>query len=253
VVIDEAHCISDWGFDFRPDYQRLARTLLGIGADTPVLATTATANQPRHAGRGGQLGAGTRTFRGTLARSSLRLAVVPGWAPLQRYAWVADALRRRRARASSTPSRWPRPSAWPAFLAGRATRWRPTTAGWSRAARQRVEDALRDNRLKAVVATSALGMGYDKPDLAFCIHVGSPASPVAYYQQVGRAGRALDDADGRAAAGRDRRTPSGPTSPPPACPTGAWARCWRAAEGGPLSLPALETATGIRRGRLEGC
>ena len=60
--------------------------------------------------------------------------------------------------------------------------------------REQLEDRLRDNQVKALVATSALGMGYDKPDLAFCIHLGSPASPVAYYQQVGRAGRALDDA-----------------------------------------------------------
>ena len=92
VVIDEAHCISDWGFDFRPDYQRLAKTLVGISADTPVLATTATANQRVTSDIARQLGPHPRTLRGSLARSSLRLAVVPGLTSLQRHAWVADAL-----------------------------------------------------------------------------------------------------------------------------------------------------------------
>ena len=93
LVIDEAHCVSDWGFDFRPDYQRLTRTLLALAPDTPVLATTATANQRVTADVAAQLGADTVTFRGSLARASLRLAVVPGLTVLDRYAWVADALR----------------------------------------------------------------------------------------------------------------------------------------------------------------
>ena len=93
LVIDEAHCISDWGFDFRPDYQRLTRTLLGLAPGTPVLATTATANQRVTADVADQLGDDTVTLRGSLARASLRLAVVPGLSVLDRYAWVADALR----------------------------------------------------------------------------------------------------------------------------------------------------------------
>ena len=91
VVIDEAHCISDWGFDFRPDYQRLARALLAT-PHASVLATTATANQRVTEDVERQLGASTVTFRGTLARTSLRLSVVPGLSAIQRYAWVADAL-----------------------------------------------------------------------------------------------------------------------------------------------------------------
>ena len=92
MVIDKAHCISDWGFDFRPDYQRLAKTLVGIGKGTPVLATTATANSRVTLDIARQLGPQTLTFRGSLARSSLRRAVVPGLSSLERYAWVADAL-----------------------------------------------------------------------------------------------------------------------------------------------------------------
>ena len=124
--------------------------------------------------------------------------------------------------------------------------------GLEAAARERIEDELRRNALKAVVATSALGMGYDKPDLAFCIHVGSPASPVAYYQQVGRAGRALDDAVAvLLPAETDERIWAYFATagvPEPARVNQILA----ALEPGPQTLPALETATSIRRGRLEG-
>jgi len=194
IVIDEAHCISDWGFDFRPDYQRLSK-LLTASPQTPVLATTATANRRVTADVARQLGEDTLVLRGGLARTSLRLSVVPGLNGLERFAWVDEALER---------------------IAGAGIIYVPTVADTTRLAdflrsrghtvaaysgqldateRERIEDQLRDNQLKAVVATSALGMGYDKPDLAFCFHVGSPDSPVAYYQQVGRAGRAIAHAE----------------------------------------------------------
>ncbi len=92
LVIDEAHCVSDWGFDFRPDYQRLTRILLRLSPDTPVLATTATANERVTADVAAQLGPDTVTLRGSLARASLGLSVVPGLSTLEGYAWVADAL-----------------------------------------------------------------------------------------------------------------------------------------------------------------
>ncbi len=252
VVIDEAHCISDWGFDFRPDYQRLAKTLLGIGSHTPVLATTATANQRVTDDVARQLGAGAVTFRGSLARASLQLAVVPGLGPLQRYAWVADALERFAGSGIVYTLTVAEAERLAGFLRSNGHEVAAYHGALEVDVRERIEDALRRNALKAVVATSALGMGYDKPDLAFCIHVGSPASPVAYYQQVGRAGRALasalavllpaesDDAIWRyfATAG---------------VPDPARVNTVLAALGGvPQSLPQLEAATGIRRGRLEG-
>ena len=158
-----------------------------------MLATTATANERVTADVAAQLGADTVTLRGSLARASLRLAVVPGLSALERYAWVADALPTLPGSGIVyvlTVAETERLSGVPASSG--ATTWRPTPVRPQN--REELEDRLRGNEIKAVVATSALGMGYDKPDLAFCLHVGSPASPVAYYQQVGRAGRALDDA-----------------------------------------------------------
>jgi ATP-dependent DNA helicase RecQ len=252
VVIDEAHCISDWGFDFRPDYQRLAKTLLGIGTDTPVLATTATANRRVTLDIARQLGPQALTFRGSLARSSLRLAVVPGLDSLDRYAWVADALDAFEGSGIVYALTVAETERLAGFLRSCGFEVAAYHGGLDTAVRQDIEDALRRNALKAVVATSALGMGYDKPDLAFCIHVGSPASPVAYYQQVGRAGRALDEAVAvLLPAETDEQiwayfaTAGVPDEPRVGKIIAALAQ-------GPQTLVELENATTIRRGRLEG-
>src|SRR3954452_12793286 len=250
LVIDEAHCVSDWGFDFRPDYQRLTRTLLALAPGTPVLATTATANQRVTADVARQLGEDTVTLRGSLARSSLRLSVVPGLSPLERYAWLAEAL-------LSLPGSgivYVLTVAETERVAGFLREQGLDVAAYSGQSEDRegLEGRLRRNEIKALIATSALGMGYDKPDLAFCIHLGSPASPVAYYQQVGRAGRALDNATAVLVPGPSDE------------------RIWDyfATAGIPdeqqvervldvlgeeaQSLPSIEAATGMRRGRLEG-
>jgi ATP-dependent DNA helicase RecQ len=250
LVIDEAHCVSDWGFDFRPDYQRLTRSMLGLAPGTPVLATTATANERVTADVATQLGADTITLRGSLARSSLTLSVVPSMSVLERYAWVAEALRSLPGSGIVYVLTVAETQRVAAFLTEQGLDVAPYS-GQSQD-REELEDRLRDNQVKALVATSALGMGYDKPDLAFCIHLGSPSSPVAYYQQVGRAGRALDDAvavlvpaesDERiweyfASAGiPDERQVE---------------RVLDVLGAEPQSLPTIESATGMRRGRLEG-
>jgi ATP-dependent DNA helicase RecQ len=252
IVIDEAHCISDWGFDFRPDYQRLSKVLTASPM-TPVLATTATANDRVTVDVAKQLGDATVVLRGSLARSSLQLSVIVGLGPLERYAWVDGAL---------------------ALLPGSGIIYVPTVADTDRLVgflssrghvvaaysgkleapeRERIEDDLRANRLKAVVATSALGMGYDKPDLGFCLHVGSPDSPVAYYQQVGRAGRAIERAEAvLLPAETDERlweffaTASIPDPQNIEKVLGVLADADE-----PMSVVALESATGVRRGRLE--
>ncbi len=249
LVIDEAHCVSDWGFDFRPDYQRLTRSMLSLAPGTPVLATTATANERVTADVAAQLGRDTVTLRGSLARASLTLAVVPQMTVLERYAWVADALRALPGSGIVYVLTVAETRRVAAFLVEQGL----DVASYSGQSEDRegLEDRLRDNQIKALVATSALGMGYDKPDLAFCIHLGSPASPVAYYQQVGRAGRALDDAvavlvpaesderiwDYFATAGIPEESQV--------------ERVLEALGGEPQSLPGIESATGLRRGRLE--
>src|SRR5215207_8026060 len=216
LVIDEAHCVSDWGFDFRPDYQRLTRTLLQLAPDTPVLATTATANQRVTLDVAAQLGAETVPLRGS------GIVYVLTVAETERLT---------------------------AFLVDQGL----DVAAYSGQSdnRETLEGRLRRNEIKALVATSALGMGYDKPDLAFCIHLGSPASPVAYYQQVGRAGRALDDAIAVLVPGPpdERIWEYFATS---GIPTDEQVeRILDALGDGPQSLGGVEAATGIRRGRLE--
>ncbi|MBK8331357.1 MAG: ATP-dependent DNA helicase RecQ [Acidimicrobiaceae bacterium] len=250
VVIDEAHCISDWGFDFRPDYQRLARALLSTPTAS-VLATTATANRRVTADVEAQLGVRTVTFRGTLARTSLRLSVVSGLSPLERYAWVADALDALPGSGIVYVLTVAEAERLAGFLQSCDHHVVAYTGQMEADARVEVEELLRANRVKAVVATSALGMGYDKPDLGFCLHVGSPATPVAYYQQIGRAGRAVARADAvLLSAQADERiweyfaTASIP-QPDDVDKT------LRALAGGPRSVLELDTLTGVRRGRLE--
>ncbi len=256
ICLDEIHCLSDWGFDFRPDYRRLG-ALIAAHADLPVLGTTATANGRVTDDVAAQLGTDTVVLRGPLARESLTLAVVPGLGPLERYAWVADALRTLPGSGIVYTLTVAEAERLAAFLtqelAGEGLAVASYTGQLDPADRATVEDQLRANELKAVVATSALGMGYDKPDLAFCLHVGSPSSPVAYYQQVGRAGRAVPDAvaillpaESDARVWEYFATASVPTE----ANASAVLRALSAAEG-PLSVITLEADTGIRRGRLE--
>jgi ATP-dependent DNA helicase RecQ len=257
-VIDEAHCISDWGFDFRPDYQRLTRLLAAMSPENPVLATTATANSRVTEDVAAQLGTDTLVLRGSLARSSLRLSVVPGLDGVQRMAWVAEALTTLPGSGIVYGLTVDQVTSLAGFLDealhGSGLQVAAYTGATSAEDRARIESDLRDNRLKAVVATSALGMGYDKPDLGFCIHVGSPDSPVAYYQQVGRAGRALESAVGvlLPAPESDERIWdyfATATIPDPAAATRVLALLGDA--GQPLSVPTIESETGLRRGRLE--
>ena len=258
LVIDEAHCVSDWGFDFRPDYQRLTRLLTSTRPDLPVLATTATANDRVTRDVADQLAAGSTVaplvLRGTLARSSLQLGRRPralGFAAVRLGGRCTRPARRIRDRLRAHRRRHRAACRLPHLA--RPLPSRPTRASSRPTERERIEDQLQRNEIKAVVSTSALGMGYDKPDLAFCLHVGSPASPVAYYQQVGRAGRALDTAVAvLLPAETDDRVWAyfaDASTPDPALAAAVLSALGAASE--PLSLPKLEEATGSRRGRLE--
>src|SRR3954449_634226 len=195
LVVDEAHCISDWGHDFRPDYRRIRTLLAELPPGTPVLATTATANARVTADVAEQLGSsGTLVLRGSLDRSSLRLGVLELPSTAHRWAWLADHLDDLPGSGIVYTLTVAAAEEVTGFLRSRGHTVAAYSGKTDDAERQAAEADLLANRVKALVATSALGMGFDKPDLGFVIHVGAPASPIAYYQQVGRAGRAVDDA-----------------------------------------------------------
>ncbi len=193
LVVDEAHCISDWGHDFRPDYRRIA-TLLGELRDgVPVLATTATANARVTEDVAEQLGADTLTLRGSLDRESLRLGVLRLPTAEQRLGWLADHLGELRGSGIIYCLTVAATQEVAAFLRERGHAVAAYSGQTDPTERLALEQDLAAGRVTALVATSALGMGFDAT-LGFVINLGAPSSPVAYYQQVGRAGRGTDEA-----------------------------------------------------------
>jgi ATP-dependent DNA helicase RecQ len=253
LVVDEAHCLSDWGHDFRPDYRRLASVLARLPGGIPVLATTATANERVSRDVAAQLGSETLTLRGTLDRESLVLSVIPTPDLPTAYAWIADALAGPDLPGSGIiyTLTVDETTQLAEFLRSRGLNVAAYSSATPPEERVELEGALLRHDLRALVATSSLGMGLDMPDLGFVVHLGAPSSPIAYYQQVGRAGRALDSA---AAV---------------LLPTAAQERIWAYFDStafppeekvravldrlaaGPMSLPKLEVESGLRRGRLE--
>ena len=254
LVIDEAHCISDWGHDFRPDYRRFQRVVPMLPRGVPVLCTTATANDRVVSDIVDQLGSDLEVIRGPLDRESLRLAVLDLAQPAERLAWLAREIPKLpgsgivyclTVRDTETVASW---------LTKHGTSAVAYSGDSDSANRPGIEQALLDNEVKVVVATSALGMGFDKPDLSFVIHYQSPGSPIAYYQQVGRAGRALDTAVGLLLRGHEDediqdyfiRT---------AFPSRDDAEAVIALlerEARPLSLWEIQAEVNVRKTRLEG-
>ena len=248
VVIDEAHCISDWGHDFRPDYRRIRSLIQELPDRVPVLATTATANQRVVTDVAEQLAVGGHevfTLRGALARDSLRLGVLELGSSARRLAWLVEHL-------GSLPGSG---IVYCLTVANAEDTAAALAAAGHRDLPERVaaEQALLTNEVKALVATSALGMGFDKPDLGFVVHLGAPSSPVTYYQQVGRAGRATESADVLLLPGGEDQeiwryfaTNAMPTRHRAESVLEALA-----ASDVPLSVPALESRVELRRGALE--
>jgi ATP-dependent DNA helicase RecQ len=199
LVVDEIHCISDWGHDFRPDYQRLINVLRQMPPNMPVLGTTATANDRVIQDVRAQLG-DIDIQRGPLARDSLALQTIrlPDQA-----AWLAQHIPKLpgtgiiyvlTVRDAEQVAAWLNRQG----ITARAYHGSIEHPDFedSNQYRRHLENLLLQNEIKVLVATIALGMGYDKPDLGFVIHYQTASSIMAYYQQVGRAGRAINNAYG---------------------------------------------------------
>ena len=267
VVIDESHCISDWGHDFRPDYRRIATLLAGLPPRTPVLATTATANRRVSADIAEQLGASldaagadgeqVLVLRGTLERGSLHLGVRMLPDAASRLAWLTTYIRRAHGSGIIYCLTVSAAQEVAEHLRAAGVEVAAYTGQTDAAERERLEEDLKANRVRALVATSALGMGFDKPDLAFVVHLGAPSSPVSYYQQVGRAGRGVERAEVVLLPGQEDRAIwewFGSQGFPPEEQVRVVLDALEermAAGGGAISTAVLETATSLRRSRLE--
>jgi ATP-dependent DNA helicase RecQ len=251
LVIDEAHCISDWGHDFRPHYRLLERIVRTLPANLRLLATTATANNRVMDDLRTVLGPDLHLSRGDLDRPSLVLQTMRLPSQAERLAWLA-------AQVAALPGH--------GIIYTLTVRDSVQVAEWLRSrglnvasytgetgeGRPDLEQALLENRVKALVATTALGMGFDKPDLAFVIHYQTPGSVVAYYQQVGRAGRALE-AYGVLLSGEEE-TDITDYFIESAFPTRAEVRSvLEALEAAPagLSVPELQGKVNLSKGRIE--
>lgn len=252
LVIDEAHCISDWGHDFRPHYRLLERVVRNLPRNLRLLATTATANNRVMDDLKNVLGPDLAVSRGDLNRHTLALQTIRLPSQAERLAWLAQQLRTLpghgiiytlTVRDAATVSEW---------LKTRGFNVEAYT-GESGDRRVDLEQALLNNEVKALVATTALGMGFDKPDLAFVIHYQTPGSVVAYYQQVGRAGRALDAAYGVLLSGDEETDITGyfiESAFPTEKEVGAVIDALVHAPAG-LSVPELLGRLNISKGRIE--
>ena len=252
LVIDEAHCISDWGHDFRPHYRLLERIVRTLPENLRLLATTATANDRVTADLVAVLGPNLSVSRGSLSRRSLSLQTIRLRSQAERLAWLAEQLARLHGHGiiyTLTVRDAYQVAEW---LRSRGFNVEAYT-GETGDRREELEQALLQNQVKALVATTALGMGYDKPDLAFVIHYQMPGSVVAYYQQVGRAGRALDSAYGILLSGDEEEeiqdwfiTSAFPTRDEVAEVLGALE-----AEPDGLSVPELLATVNLSYGRID--
>jgi ATP-dependent DNA helicase RecQ len=253
LVVDEVHCISDWGHDFRPDYRRLSRIVASLPPNIPVVGTTATANDRVVGDMAEQLGKDLLELRGPLDRESLILQVVRLPDRARRMAWLAATIPGLPGSGivyCLTIRDVERVGSW---LRQEGIDAATYTGDSDSRHRLDIEARLSAGRLKVVVATSALGMGYDNPHIHFVVHYQSPGSPIAYYQQVGRAGRAVDRAYGVLLAGAEDREIQDyfiRTAFPEEADVDAVLLALGESDG--LPQGRLERVVNLARGRLEG-
>jgi len=252
LVVDEAHCISDWGHDFRPHYRLLQHTIEALPTNMRLLATTATANNRVIQDLQNVLGPNLNVSRGELNRPSLKLQTLRLASQAERLAWLAKQIPAMPGSGivyTLTVRDAVQVAEWLTLCGVHAVAY----TGDSGRDRPELEQALLDNRVKTLVATTALGMGFDKPDLGFVVHYQTPGSVVAYYQQVGRAGRALDAAYGILLSGTEENDIN-EYFIKTAFPTrDEVQQVLTALEHSPLglSLPGLMATVNIAKGRIE--
>ncbi len=252
-VVDEAHCISDWGHDFRPDYRRIVRILQALPPNIPVLAITATANNRVVNDIIEQLSANLRVIRGNLIRESLQLQNIALGSSAARMAWLAEQLPKLPGSGiiyTLTVRDAQRLADW---LISQGIDAKTYHSNLENLERQTLEDQLLNSEIKALVATTALGMGFDKPDLGFVIHYQRPGSVVHYYQQVGRAGRAVEQAYGILLSGDEDDEITDyfiRTAFPPQAHTQEVLIALNQADNG-LSVPQLEQELNLSKGKIE--
>lgn len=252
-VVDEAHCISDWGHDFRPDYRRIVRILQALPQNIPVLATTATANNRVVNDIIAQLGSNLRVSRGNLTRQSLHLQNISIPSPAARMAWLAQQLPNFPGSGiiyTLTVRDTERVADW---LKTQGINAKAYHSNLDSEVRVVLEDELLQNEIKVLIATTALGMGFDKPDLGFVIHYQRPGSVVHYYQQVGRAGRGVEKAYGILLSGDEDDEITNyfiNTAFPPEVHTQQILNALNEAVDG-FSVPQLEQQLNLSRGQIE--
>lgn len=197
-VIDECHCISDWGHDFRLEYGSLSRIISMLPENVGVLGTTATANDRVIEDLKKQFGNDVYVSRGSLTRESLHIEILKLETTAERYSWIREniiklpgagiiyCLTRRDCENLSNYLNGYGIASRPYYSSAELEIQDPETG---MTYNETTEKLFMDNQIKAIVATIKLGMGYDKEDIGFVIHFQRPSSLVAYYQQIGRAGR----------------------------------------------------------------
>lgn len=252
LVVDEAHCISDWGHDFVPEYKLVTRLISTLPSNLPVLATTATANERVSNDLERILGPDLLVKRGSLNRPSITLQTITFTSDAERLAWLAQTVHLL----PGCGIVYALTKAHVKYIVSWLTHCGLSVKGYTSDSEDRavLEQELKENKVKALVATSALGMGYDKPDLTFVINYQPPSSVVHYYQQVGRAGRAIDDARGVVLAVKnqlDINTYFIDSAFPRLDEVTAVMEALDTAGDGGLSVPALLGCINLSKGRID--
>jgi len=189
IVVDEAHCISVWGHDFRPAFKRIINLVKLLPKGFPILATTATATKRVEQDIANQIGHGITVIRSNLMRDNFKLFVIKVNSEDEKMIWLGGNIENLPGSGviyTGTRVDTEVYSKWFNYLNIPSASY---NAGLDSDSRIIIENGLMQNKWKCIISTNALGMGIDKPDIRFIIHTQIPQSPIHYYQEIGRAGR----------------------------------------------------------------